>query len=97
MRQHDVRGHLKELGVEEAIFTSLGKRQRSYSTEFLRQARLWAVYYLKVGSMCDDVLELRLGPVRSGKLTVLFRGRRKGRYSGDEPREVTVQGECPLK
>lgn len=91
-----VQGPLKELGVSEAVFRSVAKRFRVRSGDFLRQARLWAVYYLHAGEICDDVLELRLGPVRAGKLSVKFRGRRKSRYSNGEPQDISFEGTCPL-
>ena len=96
MLMHFVQGRLKELGLSEPVFTALGKQERSRSLEFLRRARLWAVYYLIVGGICDEVLDLRLGPIRAGKVVVVFRGRRKSRYSNGEPHEFTVEGECSL-
>ena len=97
MLLHFVQGPLKDLGVEEAVFTTLGKQHRLHSADFLRRARLWALYYLKAGRICDDVLELKLGPVRAGKMTVQFRGTRKSRFTGEVPRGVLVKGDCSLK
>lgn len=97
MLLHSVQGPLRELGIDEAIFTRLGKQQRTHTADFLRRARLWALYYLKAGKICDDVLELKLGPVRAEKMAVQFRGTRKSRFTGEAPHEVVVKGDCSLK
>jgi hypothetical protein len=94
---HFIQGPLKERAVDEAVFASLWKKHSTPPADFLRQARLWALYYLKVSGICDDVLELKLGPVRAGKMAVKFRGRRRSRYSNGEPHEIVVSGTCMLK
>lgn len=91
-----IQGPLKEQGMTEAVFTALWKQSRLRPGDFLKRARLHAMYYLRAGEICDDVLELRLGPVRAGKMAVRFRGRRNARYSGATPEDILVEGLCPL-
>ena len=88
-------GPLEQLGVNGAVLPTLSKGKKSISAEFLRQARLWLVYYLKAGKVCDDLLELKLGPERKGGVAVRFRGRRKSRHGNGGPREITVEGVAP--
>ena len=97
MLLHFIQGPLKELGIDEAVFATLWKKHSTPPADFLRQARLWALYYLRVSGICDDVFELKLGPIRLGKIAVKFRGRRKSRYSNGEPHEIVIAGTCPLK
>ena len=97
MLLHFIQGPLKELGVDEAVFATLWKKHSTPPADFLRQARLWALYYLRVSGICDDVFELKLGPVRAGKLAVKFRGRRKSRYSNGESHEIVIAGTCVLR
>ncbi len=58
-------------------------------------ARLKAIFTLKASGTVDRILELTLGAVRAGKLSVKFRGRRS--QSGSEKSsDMEIQGECPL-
>jgi hypothetical protein len=88
-------GSLKELGISDAVLAPLRRSWKGTPTDFLRSARLWLAYYLKAAQICDDILEITLGPERKGGLTVRFRGRRKGRYGAD-PQEIMVEGVCPF-
>ncbi len=97
MLLHHIQSPLKDLGINEAAFAGLYKDHSASAVDFLRQARLWGLYYLRVSRICDDVLELKLGPVRAGKMAVKFRGRRKSRYSNGEPHEISFSGSCSLK
>ncbi|HZH98894.1 MAG TPA: hypothetical protein VEX38_07975 [Fimbriimonadaceae bacterium] len=91
-----VLGPLKDLGVTGAVLPALRKGWKGSPGDFLRHARLRLAYYLHAGAVCDDLFELKLGPERDGGLAVHFRGRRKGRYSGDQPQEIRVEGICRL-
>lgn len=97
MLLHHIQGPLEDLGVKEALLAALWKKHPAPTADFLRHARLWALYYLRVSEICDDVFELKLGPIRAGKVAVKFRGRRKSRYSNGEPHEVVISGSCLLK
>lgn len=91
-----VLGDLEGLGVKGAVLPVLKKAWKGTPTDFLRHARLWLAYYLKVGRVCDDILELTLGPLARNGVGIRFRGQRKSRYSGKEPYELKVQGICRL-
>jgi hypothetical protein len=42
------------------------------------------------------VLELSIGAVRNGRVTVKFQGQRQGKYAGSSPELIEVTGTCPL-
>ena len=86
---------LEEAGLEGGIFPAIRKSWKSSQAELLRVARLWAVHYLKSCDACDEILELKLGPVRAGRLSVRFRGGVKGEYSG-KSHEFLVEGTSPF-
>lgn len=78
--------------VIRSMFDSFGKL--SYWREL---AHLQAVFLLKATGTVDHVLTLNIGPVRAGKVAVSFRGLRRSPYSGKEPIQVEVSGDCNLK
>jgi TIR domain len=85
----------REQEIDGKTFPRLWAQVSGDIVKFLRFARLSAVFLLKATSTCDDILELRLGPVRNGRLHVKFRGRRKERWSGDAM-AINVEGDCAL-
>jgi hypothetical protein len=87
---------LKELGIEGGVLGTLRGSWNGTSADYLRHARLWLAYYLKAGNVCDDILELSLGPERKGGIGVRFRGRRKSQYSGGDQQEILIEGTCAL-
>lgn len=89
-------GDLQRLGITGAIFPDLLKTGTTDEDNLLRQARLWAVYYLKAANICEHILELTLGPVAENGLPVRFQGRRRQMYANREPAVLTVEGICPL-
>jgi hypothetical protein len=88
-----VRGPLEKLGLKGGLFPMLAKSWMGDQVDFLRHARLWAVFYLIEGKVCEHILELSLRPAGNGRVAVRFRGRRPKLYSNTEPREVVVEGE----
>lgn len=78
--------------VIRTVYDSYGKR--SYWREL---ARLAAVFLLKATGTVDHVIALDIGPVRSGRVAVSFRGRRRPQYSGQEPVPIEVSGDCVLR
>ncbi len=60
--------------------------------EKLAQARLLAVYYLKVTGVIEHVLKLELGMTKQNKVSVDFHGIRPRQYSNVDPEEVRVAG-----
>lgn len=82
--------------LTESPFLALWQEARHQAPAFLRRARLWAVFYLKASGLCEHILELTLGPVQGGSLTVRFRGRRRKAYDNQEAAVIRVAGTCPL-
>ena len=60
-------------------------------------ARLIAVYLLKSTGTIENILELKFGPVKSELFPVSFRGRRRRRYSNEDPAVIEFKGKCPLE
>jgi hypothetical protein len=82
--------------IQTSIFPELWGQGSADVVKFLRFARLSAVLLLKTTATCDDILELRLGPVLDEKLHVKFRGRRKAQWSS-ETITINVEGDCALR
>ena len=60
-------------------------------------ARLIAVYFLKASGTVESILELNLSALRSGSLSVRFRGRRRRRALNVAPTIIEFSGTCPLE
>jgi hypothetical protein len=87
----------RDAGLEErGLFPRLWKQLGLGPAQFLPRARLMAVFQLKIGRIVEDVLDLRLGPIRNGALSVRFRGRRQRIYENQAPATIEVTGTCPL-
>jgi hypothetical protein len=78
--------------VIQAMYARIGK-----NTSWREMARLQAIFLLKATGTVDHVLTLTIGPVKTGKVAVTFRGRRKARYDGHEPIQIEVAGSCSVK
>lgn len=90
-------GTLTKLGIDEGLFSRMWRDNRlDNQSEWLRQARLAAVFFLVASNVCEHILELTLGPIASGELPVRFRGSRRRQYSNVEPAIIRVQGACRL-
>jgi hypothetical protein len=83
--------------IEHGIFADLWNKLNTQSRLFLPRAWLWAVYYLKMSQIVEDILELELGPIKNKVMPIRFRGRRKQSYSNQVPSIITVTGSCTLK
>lgn len=64
-----------------SLFASLLKETGLKPAEFLPFAFLNAVYRLKHDGLCEDVLELKLGPIKDKTLRVHFKGRTAQNYN----------------
>jgi uncharacterized caspase-like protein len=60
-------------------------------------ARLKSIYLMKMTGTVEHVLELKIGAVRGGMVSVSFRGRRPQRYSNVDPETIELEGKCPLE
>jgi hypothetical protein len=83
------------VAVEKGIFPELWAKLQTQPRLFLPKAWLWAVYYLKMSQLVEDVLELELGPIKNKVMPVRFRGRRRV-YANQEPSIIKVVGNCSL-
>lgn len=60
-------------------------------------ARLKSIFLLKMTGTIEHILELKIGAVRGGKVSVSFRGRRPQHYSNVPPETIELTGKCPLE
>ncbi|MEH2293254.1 hypothetical protein [Nostoc sp.] len=81
--------------VKKEIFPELWAKLQTQPRLFLPKAWLWAVYYLKLNQLVEDVLELELGPIKNKVMPVRFRGKRRV-YPNQEPYIIEVLGNCIL-
>ncbi|MEM9272887.1 MAG: DUF4062 domain-containing protein [Cyanobacteria bacterium P01_F01_bin.143] len=82
--------------IEKSIFPDLWTKMKRRPTDFLRQARLAAVYHLKMTNTVEQILELKLGFINNKTMSVLFRGQRKNFNLYREPYVIEVKGSCKL-
>jgi hypothetical protein len=82
--------------LKKNIFPDLWKKLKIPPSKFLAHARLVAVYYLKMSGIVEEILELKLGPIKDNVMSVQFRGQRKSPYINQEPAVIQFKGTCPL-
>ncbi len=82
--------------IEKSIFPDLWTKMKRRPTDFLRQARLAAVYHLKISNTIEHILELKLGLIKNQTMSIRFRGQRKNYNSCQEPCIIEVTGSCKL-
>ncbi len=92
-----LQGTTSPMKVTAALFPQLWSSHRGDTATFLQQARLHAVYALKLSHTCEHVEELALGPIRNNRLAVKFRGVRAERYTNEPPASIAFNGYCSLK
>jgi hypothetical protein len=85
-----------KFAVRECVIRSMYGRYGKQSS-WRELARLQAIFLLKATGTVDHILDLTIGPVRGGKVAVTFRGRRRPRYTGQEPPLVEVSNTCSLQ
>jgi hypothetical protein len=89
------RGAVHE-GLLEAVLPKLWQTYHAKPTEFLRLARLQAVFALKVTHTVEHILALTLGPISKSGVLVHFEGRRRQMYTNRSATVIRVAGKCPL-
>lgn len=82
--------------VKACVLRELYAKSRSSDRVFLQSARLMAVYFIRLSTIAEQVLDLSLGPIQEGKVHVRFRGRRRRTASNVEASVVEVEGDCLL-
>jgi hypothetical protein len=88
--------HNHSVTLEQGIFTELWARLKTQPDTALVKAWLWTAHCLKMNNLIENILELKLGPVKGNVLPVRFRGQRKAFYLNQEPRIIEVVGQCNL-
>jgi Caspase domain len=83
--------------AERAVLQEVYAALKGSPDPLLPLARLKLLYAMKASDCVEQVLELRLGPVKDGKCYVRFRGRRARRYSNVEAHAINLEGDCPLE
>jgi hypothetical protein len=89
-------GYNNAVTIKRNIFPDLWKKLKIPPTKFLSQARLVAVYYLKMSWTVEDILELKLGLIEGNVMSVQFCGKRKSPYINQESAVIQFKGNCPL-
>jgi len=89
-------GYNNAVNIKKNIFPDLWKKVKIPPSNFLSHARLVAVYYLKMSWTVEEILELKLGPIKDNVMSVQFRGQRKSPYINQEPAVIQFKGTCPL-
>src|SRR5215510_15048283 len=89
------RGIVEE-GVLEAVLPKLWHTYHAKPTEFLRLARLQAVFALKVTNTVEHILALTLGPIAKSGVLVHFEGRRRHVSTNRPATVIRITGRCPL-
>lgn len=91
-----IRGLNVPVPAIECVIRSEYAKGHSDEVAFLQIARLNAIFMLRASGVCEQVLELTLGPVSGGKCHVRFRGRRQGKYDNVAPTVLEIEGDCVL-
>ncbi len=65
-------------------------------SQFLRCARLVAMFHLKAGGVVERIEHLAVGPMKKESVHVRFSGLRRQRYSNAKPTRIEIEGECKL-
>lgn len=84
----------QSVSIETSIFPSLWTALNTLPRLFLPQAWLWAAYHLKMTNIVEDILELKLGPIKNKVMAVQFRG--KCSSSNNQSEIIQVVGNCTL-
>jgi len=90
-----ISGAISGFQIKECVVRSVYEQYRQ-TRSWQEFARLKSIYLMKTMGTIEHVLELKIGPVRSGKVAVSFRGRRPQRYSAVAPAMIELTGTCPL-
>lgn len=83
--------------AERAVLQEVHAALKSGSAPFLPLARLKLLYAMKASDCVEQVLDLKLGPIKDGRCHVRFRGRRARRYTNVEPQIIEIEGDCLLE
>lgn len=82
--------------VKDSIIRSVFELHKN-NPNWIEFARLQAVYLLRATGTVEHILELTISGIRSGQVTVTFRGRRAKHFSNQPPTVIEVSGKCRLE
>ncbi|WP_089935279.1 hypothetical protein [Candidatus Entotheonella palauensis] len=92
--------HLDRGGVGKktlnAVLPKLWSTYKAKPAQYLRLARLQAIFSLKVTNTVEHIFELTLGPISKDGVQVRLEGSRKKIYSNRPAAVIKVEGKCPL-
>lgn len=94
--ESSIAGGIDKYQAKECVIQEV-YRKHGKGSEWKEMARLKAVFLLKMTGTVEHVIELTIGAVRAGTVSVSFRGRRPQRYSNVAPETLTIEGMCPLQ
>ena len=83
-------------GMLEAVLPKLWHTYHAKPTDFLRFARLQAVFALKATHTVEHILALTLGPISKSGVLVHFEGRRRQMSTNRSATVIRITGKCPL-
>lgn len=91
-----IRGSNPLTAIDRCAVQSVYTQYHDRPKLFLQLARLSSVYLLKASGVVEDVLDLTLGPIGSGKVHVRLRAARRSQFSQEGQKPLEVEGDCVL-
>ena len=82
--------------IKECVVRSV-YREYGHTTAWKEFARLKSIFLMKMTGTVEHILELKIGAVRGGKVSVSFRGKRPQHYSNVPAETIELAGKCPLE
>jgi hypothetical protein len=96
MLEAQIRGINTPASVKDCIIRVVYREQNNTTTDFLKLARLAAIFMLKAGGVVEHVQEFSLGPIHDGLVHVKFIGVRRKKFTDVDPTVIRIEGDCPL-
>ena len=84
----------RNIQVDGCIFKELYAQFKDQPQKYLKISRLVAIFYLKAADVVEQILELSLELIKSDKIRVKFKGKRRKVYVNQEPTIIEITGEC---
>ncbi|BAZ19022.1 hypothetical protein NIES4071_109070 (plasmid) [Calothrix sp. NIES-4071] len=91
-----IRGNEYLVKSKGYVITDVWKKWINEQQMFLINARLAAVYFLKVNNIVEDILDLKISFTSKNVVTVNFRAHLKQLYYNQEDSLVEIKGKCTL-
>lgn len=94
--ENAISGSFSNVKIESSVIQET-YRSHGESSDWRSFARLKAISMMKTSGAIEHVLELTIGPVRTDRVKVTFRGVRPKRYANQEPASIRLDGYCRLE